>query len=160
MLSCIFPHCPGHDDRLDQLLHGQQHLLNGQDALARLMRAHITETEHDMENIDGELTTLEGDENAEQASLTALTADEERELVDLQALKNAGQTLTPDQQARFDTLDAAIKANTAALDADTAAIDTADPAPAPATDSGTTSDASDGSAAAVTDTTAADTTSA
>lgn len=131
MLICIHPECPGHGDRFDAVLHSLQHLAAGQDELTRLMRTHITETEHDMTNIDDELATLEGDEAAEQASLATLTADEERELADLRALKDAGQTLTPEQEQRFATLDAQIQANKAALDADTAAIDTADPAPAP-----------------------------
>lgn len=122
MFACVFFNCAGHDDRIDAILHGQR-------ALARMLRAHITETEHDMANIDDELTTLEGDEAAEQASLATLTADEKRELADLQALKDAGQTLTPEQEQRFAALDTAIQANEAALDADTASIDAADPAP-------------------------------
>jgi len=67
-------------------------------------------------NIDDELTTLEAD-------VKGLSDDETRELADLEALKAAGQALTPEQQARFDALDAKVKA-------DTSAIDQADPPPA------------------------------
>jgi len=99
---------------------GEWHRLD--DRLARIERAlGITERElrNDMSEIDDKLA-------AEGAALTALEADEARELADLQALKDAGQTLTADQEARFDSL-------TARITAADAAIDTADPAPAPPT---------------------------
>lgn len=84
-------------DRIEQTLGGIQ----------REMRKDVSE-------IDDKL-------NAEDTALTGLEADETRELADLQALKDQGQTLTPEQEQRFDAL-------TARISADDAAIDTADPA--------------------------------
>lgn len=103
-------------------------------ALAALLLARFERIERalthlgvDMSELDDKLTTLETDYDA-------LEADEQRELADLQALKDAGQTLTPDQESRLDALDAKFKA-------DQAAIDAVDAPPAPA-DGGETSDES------------------
>lgn len=85
----------------------------------------------DMSEIDDKLS-------AEDTALTVLEADEARELADLQALKDAGQALTPDQEAKFDSL-------TARINAADAAIDSADPAPATPVDG--TGDAGDTPAA-------------
>jgi hypothetical protein len=145
MFGCVHRACPGHDDKLDAILHGQQQLAGGQRTILRALRAIHTEQEHAMEEIDQELGTLEGDEQAEAASLATLSADETRELADLQSLKDAGQTLTPEQEERFAALDAKMQADKAAIDAEDAAINTADPAPAPPADgSGDESAPSDG----------------
>lgn len=92
--------------------------------------AHNRKEEKKMASIEDGLAEVEAAETAEEAVLATLSADETRELADLAALKTAGDTLTPDQQARFDALTAKVAADTAAVQADDDAINAADPAPA------------------------------
>jgi hypothetical protein len=63
-----------------------------------------------MATFDEEMSKVEGD-------VDALSADETRELADLQALEDHGQESDPDQEARFEALDAKVTADTAAIDA-------------------------------------------
>lgn len=87
------------------------------DRIEHKIDANHTKEEKHMSEIDDKLA-------AEATALTALEADEARELADLQALKDAGQTLTADQEATFDSLTARITAADAAInDADPAPVD-------------------------------------
>lgn len=100
--------------------------------LSRIERAQGIEMQEErkiMGTIEEGFTEVETAETGVEASLATLSEDETRELADLQALKDQGDELSPENQARFDALTAAVAANKSAVDADDAAINSADPAP-------------------------------
>ena|SRR5215467_5343189 len=82
-----------------------------QDRLTRIeivLRAIYREVRKDMAELDDELDSIEAAESAEQADLARVIAD-------LEAKAQAG-TITDEERSRLQALQAAIEADTAALD--------------------------------------------
>jgi hypothetical protein len=131
-LVCVFPECDdGHEGKpFELLLHGQQHLAAEAAEIRRALRELNTKVGTAMANIEDKLTEVETAQAAEATTLGTLSADETRELADLQAIQDdPDRELTPEQEARFDALTAAITADQAAAQADDDAINAVDPAP-------------------------------
>jgi hypothetical protein len=123
---CIVMDCPGHNGRIEAIHHGQQEILR---RLSRIEELIINEGEIIVSEIDdrtAQVLTEIGDATTAQA---ASAADVERALADLKA--SLGGTLTADQVAHFDAIDAGLAGIKSSADAITAAVDTADPSPAP-----------------------------
>lgn len=128
-LGCIFPGCRGHDgDQLAEI----QHSIH---ALAKAVGIVETKEDKIMGTVEDGLAEVEtavaAEETAivaEDASITKLDADETTDLAALTAAINAGETLTPDQQARFDALTAKATADAATVAADQAEVDADDAA--------------------------------
>lgn len=100
MLICIFPECHGHEDRLDAILHGQEHIL-------RVLRTVITKEGSIMTDVDTLTADFDNYKTDVGAALDGLKATVQ-ELKD--ELANAGTVVPPEVQAKLDALDADIAA--------------------------------------------------
>lgn len=111
MVICIFVDCDGHDDKLDAILHGQEHLAAEIAAIKRTLRTIITKEGTIMTDV----TQLTADFEQYKSDVTAAFAR-------LQASIDAAGGVPADVQAAIDALDTEIQGADADANAE-------DPAP-------------------------------
>lgn len=129
MVICIFPKCHGHDDKLDAILHGQQHLAAEVADIKRTLRIASKKEDKimsDQDNIDAATIAVEG----EVADLGTKDTQIQAVVTEILALQQAGVDTTALVAATTDLLTAQ-----GADDAQIAAL-TAAANPAPATPAG------------------------
>jgi len=119
-------------EELATIRRGQRVIMRALATTGAAIRADLHEEITAMtENLDTELTNVEGDLDAAESAEAAELADLQRELKDLVNTQNEGM-LTGDQHQRLEAVRARIEALTAQSQTEAADIDAADPPPAPA----------------------------
>jgi hypothetical protein len=133
MAVCIFVGCHGHDDKLDAILHGQQHLAAEVATIKRALR--LIETREG--NIMGIAEDILAAENAEAAAVAALGTAVDTAVATLTAANAqiadliANGSLSDDDKAALQSTLDAQSTSTAALGASLAEVNAAlNPPPA------------------------------